>query len=173
MRRLILGLIIIVHLLIMLVFIQPLFASEIPSQDKTEIANILFAESANDAQGWTPKLNTYNKGRRQHESLLSAMQRVCSAHRANAPQYRKAKAHDFNAYEHKIYNRILIIINNFTPDKSWRYIHHENIDAFYNTEQQAITHLKKAWGVGIDYQNYKKIGKETYFAKVRKVVKSR
>jgi hypothetical protein len=139
------------------------FAYRIPEQDQKEVADILYGEGANDAGGWLAKLNTYYKVRRNRESLLDSMKRVCSAYRTNSKEYQKAKYKLLNAYEYRVYNEIRKAVRDFNSDDSWQYVHHENISAFYETKEIAIKHLKEQWGNSVDYVNTKKIGLETYF----------
>ena len=150
-------------LIIIVMLSTPALAYQIPEEQHTAIANILYAESANDAEGWTAKLNTYYKGKRNGETLINAMRRVCSAHRTRSKQFIKAETQDLNAYELRVYKRLIQTIKDFKPDTTWQYIHHENLNAFYDSRESALAHLQEAWGGGVDYINYKTIGKEAYF----------
>ena len=155
-------------LLIIIALSFPALAYQIPQEQHIAIANILYAESASDQKGWTPKLDTYYKGKRNGETLINAMRRVCSAHRTRSKQFVKAETQDLNAYERRVYKRLIQTIKDFEPDTNWLYIHHENLNAFYDSEEQAIRHLQKAWGGGVDFQNYITIGKEAYFKRIEK-----
>jgi hypothetical protein len=137
-------------------------AQVIQPADFREASAILYAESAIDPAGWTPKLNTYYKAKRKNETLLDSMKRVSCAYRFKSPQYRLAKSQEFTAYERKVFASILQTIECFSPDKNWKCIHHENL-SLYPSHQAAIAHLKKHWGPGVDYKNLVQIGKETYF----------
>jgi hypothetical protein len=127
---------------------------------------ILWAESADDPEGWIAKLNTYAKIANPNESLESAMKRVSSAYKTQSKQYKKALQNQFNDYELKVWNDLLNTVNNFIPDKNWQYIHHENYNLpIYEgmTESQIDNLLKKKWGKKVDFSKKVKIGKEFYF----------
>ena len=98
----------------------------------------------------------------KRESILATMRRVCSAYRKNSKQYLKARDNLLNEYERSVYCKLLNTIRDFYPDEDWKYIHHENLD-LYKSREHAIDHLYRAWGGGVDYKNYKIVGKEAYF----------
>jgi hypothetical protein len=141
-------------------------AQIIQPADVHEVVSILYAESAIDPVGWSPKLNTYNKARRSGETLAKSMQRVSSAYRTKSPQYKKAHSMRLTDYERRVYQRIAAFVAQFRPDPNWKYSHHENL-SLYPNKQLALAHLKKAWGPGVDYENCRQIGKEYYFGRCK------
>ena len=134
----------------------------VPAEDVRAIAQILYGESASDPEGWLPKLNTYYRAKRPTETILAAMKRVSSAYRTNSRQFKKAKTGDLNEYEQKVFKRLLAEVALFVPDPEWDCVHHEDF-SFYESEEEAIAHLRKAWGDCVDFKNPIKIGREHYF----------
>ena len=128
----------------------------------SEIANVLYAEAANDPEGWLPKLNVYWMQKKPKESFEDVVQRVSSAQKKKSPQYLKASKGELNEYEKSVYNAIEEAISTFKPDPEWKYFHHENPE-FYENELDMIKKLQKAWGTNVDFSNRVKIGKEYYF----------
>jgi hypothetical protein len=86
----------------------------------------------------------------------------CSAYYTQSNEYLKAENNLLNEYEQTIYRRLLRAVKDFEPDPEWIFIHHENLD-LYGSYDEAIKHLRKSWGGGVDFQNYIIIGKEAYF----------
>ncbi len=138
----------------------------IPDGEVKEVAQILYAEAASDPEGWLPKLNTYFKAKRRAETFLGSMKRVSSAYRTRSKQYRKAAGGDLNAYERKVYGRIVAEVKAFRPDPNWDCVHHEDF-GFYPSRAAAIAHLRKKWGDCVDFDNPVKIGREHYFRLVK------
>lgn len=147
----------------------------IAGHDIEEAVCIVFGEVTGDQPGWSATLNTYYKTKRSGETLIQNMKRVSSAYRTKSRQYRKCKGKDFNSLDWDAYNGIKDVVKNFKPDPDWPYIHHENMSictdrtasgrrkCFYDSYDQAIAHLTKAWGTNVDFKLAKRIGKETYF----------
>ena len=138
---------------------------EKPLDDNTRIRNVLWGEAANDSEGWEAKLNTYNRARKEGESLADATERVSSAFQKESPQYTKAKKNEFNATEKPIAERMTQTIQSFAPDPEWDYPHHENykLDRYKDmTEEQIDDVLRKKWGDNVDFKNKIKKGKEYY-----------
>ena len=132
-------------------------------EDKADAKSILFGEAANDPEGWKAKLDTYNRARRGKETLVDAMKRVSSAYRTNSPQTQKARKGELtNPIEKKAYQGISDVVESYTPDENWDYPHHENLD-LYESEAEAIKHLKKQWGENVDFTKGYKVGRETYY----------
>lgn len=137
-----------------------------------EMSAILYAEAANDPDGWVPKLNTYYSAKRDSETLPDCMKRVSSAYRSKSDQYTKAwnflvygknyKGSTLNSYEATVMRQIITTIRNFIPDSGWLYKHHES-PSFYGSYDKMIDRLKLAWGPRVDFENPKKIGREYYF----------
>lgn len=88
----------------------------VPAPHLEEVSAILYAESASDPDGWIPKLNTYYKTLRSGEALVDGMRRVSSAYRTKSKQYRKASSKDLNAFERRVYDRIVSTVKSFRPD---------------------------------------------------------
>ena len=141
--------------------------------DVSTVRNILWAEAANDPEGWVAKLNTYYKAMRGKEKLSDTMKRVSSAYSGNSPQYQLASGNKFRGSEVPINERMLGVIKGFQPDPKWQYQYHENPDlpvyanqAFkdkISNEQAMLNELPNHWGESADYGNRKRIGKEFYF----------
>ena len=142
-----------------------------PNLSTKEIANILYAEGANDPEGWSALLNTYNKARREGESLEDAMKRKSSAYQTKSLQYKKAQSGDLNDYEKNVYNQIRQKASSFQPDPNWEYEFHENLDIYENRDA-ALGHLKKAWGRDVDFESETKFGRQTYFKGGKKIPQS-
>ena len=140
--------------------------SKLPFHDMSnEVYNILWAEAANDPEGWNAKLNTYNKMRRGNETLEDTMKRVSSAYRTKSEEYKKASSGKLNAYEKKVMQNLQSTVDAFMPDPEWKYIHHENYDlpVYRGMDEASIDQrLLEAWGDEVDFQNKKKIGREYY-----------
>lgn len=149
---------------------RKLTANELKDKD---IYNILWAEAANDKEGWIAKLNTYEKARRKGETLGDAMRRVSSAYRNKSNQYKIARSGQFSPYEKKLYNELQDTVRKFNSDENWTRTQHENpnikIKGKYlypgDTEkeriQSMIKALDKVWSY--DRNSGIKIGKEIYF----------
>lgn len=134
-----------------------------------DIPAILWGEGANDPEGWTARLNTYNKAKREGESLANTMRRVSSAYRGKSKQYQKAKSVQFNDFELPIWNNLLQTVSKYKPDEGWKYKFHENYslpDYAGLTEGQIDEVLKGKWGKQVDFGNKVKIGKEYYFPEI-------
>ena len=146
-------------------------ASEYSKAHLNEIMPILWAESANDPEGWIPKLNTYNKMRKPKEELVDTMKRVSSAYRTKSPEYKKAVSGDFIPFEKKVWGNMEKVVSDWQPDENWNYLHHESPSFYNNNENEMVEILKKKWGKDVDYDKRLKIGKEFYFPNLQKGVK--
>lgn len=142
---------------------EPVTFDDLLNDDKArEAKNILWAEAANDPLGWEAKLNTYNKARRGNETLVDAMMRVSSAYRGKSPQYRKAATQDFVTSEQPVWQNLGNTVDTFEPAPDWEYVHHENPE-LYESYEEMVKHLRKAWGDNVDFERGQQIGKEFYY----------
>lgn len=151
--------------------IAPQAVAEAPEagsdEDLSDALGILFGEAANDIDGVTAKLNTYNKARKPGESLIDAMRRKSAAfyHDGGSPQFHKGKGGEFdNVIDQRAFDEIDSLYQNFEADENWPYSFHENPD-LYDSEDAMIKHLAKAWGSDVDFEDKERIGKEYFFKK--------
>ena len=126
------------------------------------IKNVLYAESADDPEGWKPKLNVYFSNKKPTESFAETVERQSSAFQIKSNQYKKASTGNLNNFERKIEKRIIGTIKDFTPQKNWIYKHHES-PHFYKDEAEMEQKLRESWGEQVDFKNKKRIGKEYYY----------
>lgn len=135
-----------------------------------DLSRILWAEAADDPQGWAAKLNTYEYARKKGESLVDAMKRVSSAYKTKSPQYIKAEKQQFNDFEKKRWKELQGFIAKFKTEKGWDRPHHESPDLKQYKGADGKVDLEKmhkaldrAWGKDYDWDSRIKIGREFYF----------
>ena len=140
-------------------------------ENAEEIKRVLFAESADDPEGWEAKLNVYHSDRRKGESFTDAVKRKSSAYSQKSPQYKRAKEKKpglWNSMDQEAWDMISDTVDNFVADPEWNRKFHESPNLYLDENgivdfDRMKKHLRESWGEEVDLDNPKKIGKELYY----------
>jgi murein L,D-transpeptidase YcbB/YkuD len=136
-----------------------------------EVAGV-WAEGANDPQGWNALMNTYAVLGRGN--LQEGLRKGSSAVRGGSTQYDRAlnQADKMGEFEKRRMRELVGAMDTFVPDTSWQYTNHESPDLYVEQAKKAGMApraymemiLKQKWK-DVDLSSGQQYGRQVYYKK--------